>query len=104
MSQFSRFTRSSEGKFEVIPSGDVNVWKSKTFSKPVTKLNIYSDGTLGIPSPIIEIKLDGVDGSFIIGVTHEFDIENHVVHKVEYRNIVAENGLFSVLGLRPSTE
>lgn len=100
-----RFTRSSNGRYEVIQSADLNVWKSKTFNPPVTKLRVWSDGGLGLPTPIIEIKLNDIDGSFIIGVAHELEIDNHIVDKIEYRVIqldINDVGLFSVLGLRPS--
>jgi hypothetical protein len=92
-------TRGNDPKYELLPTVD-GIWKEKVFDPPVNKLRIFSDGSFGIPTPEVEIKIDNVEGSFIIGVVHDLEIDDHIVTRVQYRLKSGTNGLISITGFR----
>jgi len=92
-------SRGSESKYEDLPSVD-GIWKSKIFDKPINKLRIFSDGSFALPTPEVEVKISGVEGSFILGVVHDCEIDDHIVDSVQYRLKAGVNGVISISGYR----
>lgn len=57
----------------------------------------------------MEIEIEGVDGSFLLAMTNEFDIDDHIVDKVKcrlsYFPFVTTSQMYaSVLGLAKREE
>ena len=79
------FTRQDYAFWDQIAEGTITGdWSIFEFPESVTKLRIFN-ASLWFAFAEMEVKIEGVDGSFLLTPVNELDLDNHVVDKVECR-------------------
>jgi len=98
------FTRKEYATFEEIE--DDFEWKTFTFPKSVSKLQLYSVGFFSV-QPVIEYKIKNVEGSFLIGFADEINLYDHIIDEVQYRfnsKFLDGNAYASIIGFAKREE
>lgn len=63
-------------------------WQTKEFNPSINKLRMYLSGSF-VSMPIIEIRINEESGSFLLGMLNNFILDDHVINKIEYREIAS---------------